>query len=443
METSPAYTSEEIKGRAEEAALIAACLRRPQIFQDMREIVTADNFDYAPYRDAWKSMAAMAERGDGIDPITLGDELFRVGRLNDWGCHDDVNHTGRLALSFLREKGLPVNARTYAETVRDYANKRQIQEIMSMGAIWALNGRRSADILADLEKRLSAITVIGQAAKHTVTLVEAIKAASDDTDKASHGNNPFVLSGYPDLDRLLDGFCPPDFTLIAGRPGSGKTALLASIVDNVMRKHKRVAFFSLEMDNKQVAMRLISMRSGVPFSKQRTGKMDDTEWTRYYAAIEDLSDSGIKLYLNDLPAISPNRIRQELRRIGEVDLVVVDYLQLQRSDIKTDNRVLEVGYISRSMKEIAKEFCVPVISAAQLSRAGDARADKVPMLSDLRESGSLEQDADNVIFIHREDMESTSAKIVLAKHRNGPTGMCTLTYIGSKTRFESQTGITR
>ena len=428
----------EIKGRLEEAALIASCMRRPAVFPEVREIVNQDHFGYTCYRDVWRVMITLSERGDGIDTITIGDELDRLGALAEWSCHDSQTFTGRLALSSLREVGIPANARTYAESVRDYANKRQILEIMQTGALWSANGRRSFDILADLEKKLASIQTLGEQSRHTVTIKDAVNSACDDAVRASKGEDVFIQSGYPDLDRILDGFCPPDLTLVAGRPGSGKTAFLASIVDNVMRKHKKIAFFTLEMDNKQVAMRLISMRTGIPFSKQRTGKMDDGEWARYYAGIEELSDTGYSLYLNDLPAISPNRIRQELRRIGSVDLVLLDYIQLQKSDEKTDNRVLEVGSISRGMKSICKEFNVPIIAAAQLSRAGDARPDKEPKLSDLRESGSLEQDADNVIFIHRESMESTIATITVAKHRNGSVGFCTLTYLGAKTRFESK-----
>ena len=432
---------EEIKGRVEEAALVAACLRRPAIFAEMRELVQPEHLDYIPYREAWQAMCDLAEAETGIDLITVGDELDRKGCLANWIMHDDQVFSGRMALSALTDRGIPAHGRDYAEIVRDYSNKRAIRDIMAQGAMWAQNGRKSADILADLDKKLSSIQSIGKASKHTVTLKEALKAAFDDTNSAAQGDSPYLPTGYTDLDKIITGFSAPDLTLICGRPGGGKTALLASICDNIMRKHKRIAFFTLEMDNKQIAMRLISMQSGIPFAKQRTGTLNDDEWTKYYAAINDLGDTGYHLYLNDLPAISPNRIRQVLHQIGPVDLVMLDYLQLAGSDTKSDNRVLELGYVSRGMKAIAKEFEVPVVAAAQLSRAIEQRADKEPQLSDIRESGSLEQDADNIIFIHRGSMESTTARITVAKQRNGAIGMCSLTYIGTRTRFETQTKI--
>jgi replicative DNA helicase len=198
----------------------------------------------------------------------------------------------------------------------------------------------------------------------------------------------------------------------------------------------------LEMSAEQIGMRFISMASGISYSKQLTGKLRDEEYPTYYQAIEELEWLDT-LLLNDLPVISPNKIRQELRRLWPVDLFVVDYLQLLDGDGKFEARHLEVAAIARALKRICREFEIPGMVAAQLSRAGEQRAagEKRPILSDLGESSELEKVADKVIFIHRPTDTGTLADIIIAKQRNGPTGFCNLDYIGHKTKFESQKGI--
>jgi replicative DNA helicase len=255
-----------------------------------------------------------------------------------------------------------------------------------------------------------------------------------------------VPTGLIDLDRLLGGMQKSDLIIIAGRPGMGKTGFMLSVAKNAAQKHKKhVAIFSLEMANEQLVQRLIAQETGIDTQRLRTGKLNDDEWPLFTHAIEVLSDTHI--FLDDTPAISPLQLRTKCRRLHleyGLDLVVVDYLQLMTSDARNDNRVQEVSYISRNLKVLARELNVPVLSAAQLSRAVEQRTDKKPVLSDLRESGSIEQDADIVMFIHRPDaLEKDSpraniAEIIVAKHRNGPTHSgIEMVFLNNLARFEN------
>ena len=214
-----------------------------------------------------------------------------------------------------------------------------------------------------------------------------------------------VPTGLIDLDKLLGGLQKSDLLIIAGRPGMGKTGFLLSVAKNAAQTHKKhVAIFSLEMSNEQLVQRLIAQETGIDTQRLRTGKLTDDEWPLFTHAIEVLRDTHI--FLDDTPAITPLQLRTKCRRLHleyELDLVIVDYLQLMRGDTRNDNRVQEVSYISRNLKVLARELNVPVLAAAQLSRAVEQRTDKKPVLSDLRESGSIEQDADIVMFIHRPD----------------------------------------
>jgi replicative DNA helicase len=252
-----------------------------------------------------------------------------------------------------------------------------------------------------------------------------------------------VPTGFTDLDRMMGGLQNSDLLILAGRPGQGKTAMMLTIANNAALIHKkRIAIFSLEMSNEQVVQRLISQQTGIDSHRLRTGKLGEDEWSLFTHAIEVLSDT--KIYLDDTPALTPLQLRTKCRRLHMeygIDLIILDYLQLMSGETRTDNRVQEVSYISRSLKALARELNVPLLSAAQLSRAVEQRADKEPQLSDLRESGSLEQDADIVMFIHRPDEKDPAMQNVthlkIAKHRNGPVGQIDLIFRSNLTKFEN------
>lgn len=427
--------------RENEVALIGACLRDSSRFDALADVIQPEDFSWVPYSNAWQAMKDLRDAHLSVDTVTLGDELDRKGKLQEfmYDGHDSIMWSGRAALSKIRESGDPRNVETYAQNVKDYSGKRQLLQIAQVMATWSQNGRRSADIIRDIQNRLDSIrTFDSKASRHTMTLAEAVSEAYDHTDNAAQGRIDFVATGYPDLDRLLGGgMTAPDLLILAARPGQGKTALLASIANNVIKAGRVPFIFSLEMLNRQIAMRLIAQESGVSFDKQKSGKLEDREWALYTNAIDNLSAGDKQMYLNDLPAISISRIRQELRRVKRFDVVMLDYIQLGGVDGKHDRRDQEIGEISRGLKSIAKEFEVPVLAAAQLNRAVEQRANKKPVLSDLRESGDLEQDADIVQFIYRPDDDQNKAELITAKHRNGPTGVVDLYYKPELTRFES------
>jgi replicative DNA helicase len=438
-----------VSGRDEEAALIGSCLRRPQLFDELREIVKPESFGWAAYGHAWRAMLALCIEGQAIDTLTVGDELERKGNLDTFLAHDTAQWTGRAALSHIRDQGQPQNARTYAETVQDYSAKRELMGIANTLAMWSANGRRAHDILNDTEKKLAAVQVgSGKAARHAGTIKDAINRAYERTDKASRGEITYLPTGFTALDDIVTGFTSPDLWVVAARMKMGKTAFMSSVVWNIIwdKEHKcptgkKVAFFTLEMGMEQIAMRFISMISGVSYKSQLTGVMSDSDWPLYNWAVETLSNGELGLYLNDMPSISPNKIRQEIRRSGPFDLIVVDYIQIAGADEKYDIRNQEVAAITKALKNICKEFDVPMMAAAQLNRAAEARAasDKRPILSDLGESDELGKTADKVLFIHGES-GSNEREIIVAANRNGPPGMCKLAFIGYKTLFQNQVG---
>lgn len=425
------------KNRENEASLIGSILKNSAGLEYLADIICPEDFDWQPYGWAWEAMLNLKGNGLSVDAVTVGDELERKDLLKDFQVDGGNLWKDRNALSFLRDQGDPRSVLTYAHNVKDYSAKRQLDHLFKTGVYWAENGRNAVEIMQDIAKKMSEIkTFDGGAFEHTQTIAEAASKAYDHTGRASEGKIPFVQTGYVDLDKLLGGgMMASEFLIIAGRPGSGKTAFLGSVARNIALKKKRVAIFSLEMENKQIAMRLISQESGISFDKQKSGKLQDNEWPLYTNAVEKVAD--LPILLNDLSAISVSQVRQELRRMGQIDIAIFDYIQLGGVDGKYDRRDQEIGEISRGLKSITREFQIPVLAAAQLSRAVEQRTSKRPILSDLRESGSLEQDADVVMFIHRDDYKKNTTNILVEKQRNGPIGDVTLMYRSELTRFEN------
>jgi len=430
------------QSRTAQAALLSAVLRRPAILADMEDI-TPDYFEYQPYQWAWSAVNRLHGRGLTIDQITLGDELADMGKLDEFQYHEtNIASAGRAGIAAIRSLAAsPEAARSYAARIGEQYAKRKTLQVLTRAAEWVYSDRQSGEILNDVTRQLAEI-VPPSASSRTQNMRQAVSAVYDNTLKAASGQTTWIDTGYDDLDAILEGVSGPDVTLIAARPGHGKTAFLASLASNLaegveVQGRKRVAFFTLEMSNEQVAMRLLAMESGVSYGKQKKGKLTAEEWEAFNAAVEKIGRVDYPIILNDLPSITPRGIRRELRRMGQVDAVILDYIQLAGTDEKAENRTNEMGKISRAIKLIAKEFNVPVFAAAQLSRETDKRSDKRPILSDLRESGSLEQDADNVILLHRPDELLNVTQVIVAKHRSGPVGFCELVYRPERTRFEN------
>ena len=435
----------KIQNRDNEAGLIGALMRDPNKYETVRDLISPADFDWDCYGWAWMAFQRLYEEGLTIDVITVGDELDRMGNLDQFYLDDSKTLSGRSALGKLRSDGNPLAVETYAANILDYSGKRQLEQLFTKGVVWAANGRRASAIVSDMTKHMGDIrTFDSKSTKHTQKLGEAVSNAYDHTADAASGKIQSIQTGLIDLDRLLGGgMSAPDLLVIAGRPGQGKTSFLISVAKNVAEKQKKkVVIFSLEMNNDQIAMRLISQESGVPYDKQKSGKLDENEWPKYTYAVEKLSDfDQFPIHLNDLPSIKPSQIRRELMRLGDVDLAIVDYIGLADPDGKYDMRALEVTSIMKSLKAICKEFNIPILAAAQLSRAVELRTNKRPILSDLKESGGIEENADVVMFIYHPEKEERSSdnvnELIVAKHRNGQVGAVELLYLPHITRFES------
>lgn len=442
--TPVVYNSPSPSSRENEAGLIGAILKNSAALESIADIICPEDFYWQCYGWAWEATLSLKSRGLSVDAITVGDELERTNNLEKFQTHDRQLPTGRNALSYLRDEGDPRSVLTYAHNVKDYSSKRQLDQLFKTGVYWAENGRNAEEIMQDIARKMSEIkTFDGGAFEHTKTIAEAVSDAYDYTDKANQGLIQYVSTGFVDLDDILSGgMTAPDFLIIAGRPGSGKTAWLSCVALNAAKNGKRVGIFTLEMENKQIAMRLIAQESGVSYDKQKKpSKFEDKDWPKYTNGVEKIAS--LPIFLNDLPAISVSKVRQEIRHMGKIDLLILDYIQLGGVDGKYDRRDQEIGEITRGLKSIAKEFQVPVLAAAQMSREVERRADKRPVLSDLRESGSLEQDSDIVMFIHRpdqyekKDSNQNVTEIIVEKHRNGPVGSVELIFRNTLTKFES------
>ncbi len=426
-----------------EDALIGSVLRGGiDTFNRVREIVKPEMFHNVSYGEVWSAIEVLFENGMSIDTITVGDQLERVYKL------DRVSNgvrTGRGLLSDMRTMGDPRNVETYAELIQDYFVKGNLEEFGKKIIVWSANGRRAADIVHDVTTEMGKIVLYSsKATEHVYDISQAASEAYDETVNASKGLVKRVATGLYEMDRILNGgYTGGQLVIIAARPGQGKTALLVTETLNMMRDGRSVLFFSLEMTARELAQRLIAQIAGIDVGRLQAGKLTPDEWGDHAAAVDELAGMRELLTVIDLPAVKIGTIRHFVRREmvkHKRDVVIVDYLQLAESDNKKDNRYQEVGQISRGLKALAKEVDVPILAAAQLSRAPEQRTDKRPQLSDLRESGDLEQDADIVIMIYREADEIASKEIpcelLIRKHRNGQVGKIDVVYKPQITRFE-------
>ncbi|HVO41845.1 MAG TPA: replicative DNA helicase, partial [Aggregatilineales bacterium] len=340
-----------------------------------------------------------------------------------------------------------IHATTYGRVVERAAIRRRLLNAASDIAKIALEeDQEIVDVLDKAESTLFNATE-GRLRKDIVPVRQAVSEYFDRIEYLyTHQDEPLgVPSGFTDLDHLLGGFQKSDLVIVASRPGVGKTSFLLSAALNAAKANARIAIFSLEMSTEQVVQRLISSETQINQQKLRLGNIDEREWGLLVEATARLGK--FKIFIDDSPGITTLQMRTKCRRLYRehgLDLIVVDYLQLMQSDrARQENRVQEISEISRGLKEMAKELNVPVISAAQLSRAVEQRSDKRPMLSDLRESGSIEQDADIVMFLYRDELYDPNterinqADVIIAKHRNGPTDTITLFFRKELTQFAS------
>ena len=428
------------QSREAEEALLGAVLINPEAYYDVAQFLRGDDFYIHRHRWVWEAFVRLNEQRTPIDFLTVSEELERTGQLGEVG--------GAAYLTAL-VSNVPtsLHAEAYGHLIEQTAVRRRMIEAANRIAKLAYAEDSGLESVMDEAEK----AVFGVSERRLTRDLQPIKQVlSDYYDRISlisqRGDEMVgAPTGFYDLDKLLGGLQPSDFLIIAGRPGTGKTAFMLSAARNAALGFKKhVAIFSMEMSNEQLVQRLISQETGIDSHRLRTGKLSDDEWSLFVHAMDVLGDT--QIFLDDTPGLTPLQLRTKCRRLHmefQLDLVLVDYLQLMSSGARNENRVQEVSYISRNMKILARELNVPVLAAAQLSRAIEQRADKEPQLSDLRESGSLEQDADVVMFIHRpelynkETIQQHIAQIKVAKHRNGPVGMIELVFRENLTRFEN------
>ncbi len=437
--TAPAAPSVPHSREAEEA-VVGAVLINPEVYYDVAQFLQADDFYIHRHRWIWEAFASLHEQRIPVDVLTLSEELDRRAQLSEIG--------GPAYLTTLvNQVPTSLNAESYGHIVESHSIRRKmINAANSIAALAYNEGSAVEDVMDEAEKAV--FNVSERRLRHDVQPISNVLSEYYDRidDLAKRGEEIYgVPTGFIDLDKMLSGLQPSDLLIIAGRPAQGKTGFLLSAAKNAALTHKKhVAIFSLEMSNEQVAQRLIAQETGIDSQRLRTGKLQETEWPLFTHAIEVMSDTHI--FLDDTPAITPLQLRTKCRRLHlehHLDLIIVDYLQLMGGDTHSENRVQEVSYISRNLKVLARELNVPVLAAAQLSRAVEQRSDKRPVLSDLRESGSLEQDSDIVMFIYRPDqyekdtVKQNVAEIIIAKHRNGPVGSVELVFRSSLAKFEN------
>lgn len=426
--------------REAEEAVIGSVLINPEAYYDVADFLTAEDFHIHRLRWIWEAFTSLHENRTPVDLLTVTEELDHQGRLAEVGGPAYLT-------SLVNNVPTSLHAEAYGRLVQQSSIRRRLLEAAQKIAKTAYQEDLSVEAAIDEAEK-----AVFSASEHRLsTDLKPIKTVLSDyydrVEQMSRRSEEIygVPTGFIDLDRLLMGLQPSDLLIIAGRPSQGKTSFLMSVARNAARQGKKhVAIFSMEMSNEQLVQRLLSQETGLNSQHLRSGKLEQNEWDLFAQAIEVLGET--RIFLDDTPAISPTQMRAKCRRIHMeygLDLIVVDYLQLMQSDARSDNRVQEVSYISRSLKVLARELNVPVLAAAQLSRAVEQRSDKRPVLSDLRESGSLEQDADIVMFIYRpefyeeDSLRKNIAEIMVSKHRNGPTGIVELVFRENLAKFEN------
>ena len=416
-----------------ELGVLASVLRKPELFVPLYDMLKPEHFGHHPYGWAWDAMKTINENGIRLDILTLCDQLDRNGKLAEFMLPDKTH--GRLAVSKIKDLYTKEDtAESYARLTLDYYAKRQLLVYAGEMATQAANGRVASDIIADFETKAGKLSLFtGKVENHSYSLTEALTNAQKATEDAAKGTNVFE-SGIKDLDEIIS-VQKGELITVAAPTSQGKTAFLATIVLNSARKGKKWLVFTLEGGHIPFTQRLIGQASGIETWRIMRGRIREEEYPAYTAAVEELKNLSIQVI--DIPSININQIKTQARK-KEYDVIGIDYFQLAKGDGKADRRDMEIGQVTAGAKALAMELDIPVFGLAQIDRGVEKRSDRKPMLSDLRESGSLEMDSDTVMFIYRPDQTNASAvQFMVLKHRNGRTGTADAYFKGETMRFDS------
>jgi replicative DNA helicase len=427
-----------------EQALLGGLMLDNQTWDSVADMVTDGDFYRREHRLIFGAVRRLAEGEQPFDVVTLAETLERDGGLDDAG---GLPYLGAI----VKDTPSAANVKAYARIVRENSVLRQLIAAGTDIADIAFNpaGRETSELLDEAERRVFQIAeqesrggggfqpvkkLLGRAVERIEVLFERKEPITG------------LPSGFTDFDMMTSGLQASDLIIVAGRPSMGKTSFAMNIAENAALEVRRpVAVFSMEMPGDALAMRMMSSLGRIDQHRVRTGKLEDDEWPRLTSSVNMLADA--PLFIDDTPALSPTEVRARARRLkreqGDLGLIVLDYLQLMQAPSAGENRATEISAISRSLKALAKELGVPVVALSQLNRSLEQRPNKRPVMSDLRESGAIEQDADLIVFIYRDEVyhedskDKGVAEIIIAKQRNGPIGTTRLTFLGKYTKFEN------
>lgn len=427
-----------------EQSVLGGLMLDNNAWDKIADAITEEDFYRRDHRLIFRAVAALAARTEPFDVITLSEWLNTQGLLDDAG---GLAYLGTLA----KDTPSAANISAYAAIVRERSVLRQLisvgNEISSSG--YQTEGRSTEELLDNAERQVFQIAEQGARGKQGfVAIKDLLVKAVDRIDTLFQQDNPItgVPTGWSDFDEMTSGLQRGDMVIVAGRPSMGKTTFAMNIAEHAaIKSGLPTAIFSMEMPGESLAMRMLSSLGRIDQHRVRTGKLEDDDWPRLTSAVGLLAEA--PMFIDDTPALSPNELRARVRRLarehGQLGLIVIDYLQLMQVHGSSENRTNEISEISRSLKALAKEMDVPVVALSQLNRSLEQRPNKRPVMSDLRESGAIEQDADVIVFIYRdevynEDSDSKGvAEIIIGKQRNGPIGTTRLTFLGQFTRFEN------
>ena len=427
-----------------EQSVLGGLMLDNNAWDTVSEVVLEDNFYRREHRQIYRTMQKLVNDGNPIDVVTLSEELDRTAELESAGGLDYL-------VELAKNTPSASNIRAYSEIVRDRALLRQMISAANEIADSAFTpeGRSSEEILNDAEQKIFRIAENRPNQGGPEGVNTLLKKAVDriDTLFNSDGDLTGVTTGFDDLDSKTAGLQPSDLVIVAARPSMGKTTFAMNLVENaLMASNKPVLVFSLEMPADQLVTRMLSSLGRIDQTRVRTGMLEEEDWPKLTTAVNMMRDK--PLFIDDQAGISPNEMRTRARRIvrehGDLALIMVDYLQLmQMKGSGIESRTQEISEISRSLKALAKELECPVVALSQLNRSLEQRPNKRPVNSDLRESGAIEQDADVIMFIYRDEVYNEDsehkgiAEIIIGKQRNGPIGTSRLAFIGKYTKFEN------
>jgi len=431
-----------------EQSLLGALLLDNQAFDRVADLVSAEDFYRDDHRRIWRHIARLIEHNRPADVVTVSESVE---------ASEDKDKTGGPAYLGALAQNTPsaLNIRRYAELVREKAVQRRLAQVATEIAESALNsgGKDVGQMLDEAESKIFQIAESGARKDQGLLEIKPVLArVFEKIDHLYHRDNPSdvtgVPTGYAKIDQMTSGLQSGDLVIVAARPSMGKTALALNIAEHVaVDNGLPVAIFSMEMSATQLAQRMLGSIARVDQHKMRTGKLSDREWGELSDAMAKLHETPI--YIDEAGALTALEVRARARRLkrqySKLGLIVIDYIQLMSATSQGENRATEISEISRSLKAMAKELDVPVVALSQLNRAVDQRPDRRPVMSDLRESGAIEQDADVIMFIYREvvykpdlpEEQRGIAEVIIGKQRNGPIGTVKLTFLGQHTRFEN------